>query len=159
MPTNVPLNEDGMEDPEEFFRSSPTTSPMASTSRRTTMGGASVAPSSVGQSRRLTKGRMSQLDGSDDDEMNLGYNALDDDDERKLQMLGHFCIQTDDAVGDNSYFGPSSQVLCCTRREEKLTEQIPRLCLCPADRSLDRLLLTRTSTICHRHPSREPSRP
>lgn len=77
MPTDVPLNEDGFEDPTAFMRS-PTASLTASTSRRTTMGGMSIAPSSVGTARRQTLGRMSQLDGSDDDDDGLG-NGLDDD--------------------------------------------------------------------------------
>jgi hypothetical protein len=79
MPTDVPLNEDGFEDPDAFMNSPTNTNNLTdSTSRRTTMG----APSSVGTSRRLTKGRMSKLDdGSDEDEFNIGPDpALDEED-------------------------------------------------------------------------------
>ena len=78
MPSNVPLNDDGFEDPAAFMRS-PTASVMNSASRRTTLGGVSVAPSSVGQARRRTLGRMSQMDGSDEDDM--GYPPHDDFDD------------------------------------------------------------------------------
>jgi hypothetical protein len=64
MPTNVPLNDDGFEDPAAFMNSPTASSVTDSASRRTTFG----APSSAGTSRRTTKGRMSQLDGSDDDD-------------------------------------------------------------------------------------------
>lgn len=75
MPTDIPLNDDGFEDPSAFMRS-PTASLTGSTSRRTTMGGMSVAPSSVGTTRRQTLGRMSQLDASDDEDNGL---RMDDD--------------------------------------------------------------------------------
>jgi len=78
MPTDVPLNEDGFEDPNAFMNSPTVTDNLtSSTSRRTTLG----APSSVGTNRRLTVGRMSQLDdGSDEDEFNIGPDdALEDE--------------------------------------------------------------------------------
>ena len=89
MPNNIPLNDDGFEDPSEFMRS-PTVSVVDSVSRRTTLGGVSVAPSSVGQSRRRTLGRMSQMDGSDEDDM--GYPAHDgfDDDGKDLPFHSTF---------------------------------------------------------------------
>lgn len=82
MPTDVPLNDDGFEDPEQFMRS-PSTSVTGSASRRTTMGGMSIAPSSVGTSRRVTKGRMSQLDASDDEDELAGGGGDDFDDPGK----------------------------------------------------------------------------
>lgn len=73
MPTDVPLNEDGFEDPNAFMNSPTVTESVTnSASRRTTIGGLS----SVGTSRRLT-GRMSQLDdGSDEDELHMGPDAV-----------------------------------------------------------------------------------
>jgi hypothetical protein len=109
MPTNVPVNEDGFEDPAAFFKS-PTVSVTDSVSRRTTMGGMSIAPSSVGTSRRLTKGRMSQLDGSDDDDMNLGYDAPGDDDEGESWHYYHDAVGQGLTilVGNDTFFGVSS---------------------------------------------------
>lgn len=89
MPTNVPLNEDGFEDPNAFMNSPTVTDNLTDSakSRRTTMG----APSSVGTSRRLTVGRMSQLDDSDGDEFNIGPDAgLDEDDfdgESRIRLI------------------------------------------------------------------------
>jgi hypothetical protein len=86
MPTNVPLNDDGFEDPAAFMNSPTASSVTNSASRRTTLG----APSSAGTSRRTTKGRMSQLDGSDDDDdLGPGLDAtLEEDDYDGESLLG-----------------------------------------------------------------------
>lgn len=106
MPIDVPLNEDGFEDPAAFMNSPAGTDNLTnSTSRRTTLG----APSSVGTSRRQTLGRMSQLDdGSDEDEFNIGPDAALEDDEfdgepttRKRVLI---------LAANSTFFGSSSKL-------------------------------------------------
>ena len=93
MPTDVPLNEDGFEDPSAFMRS-PTASVMNSASRRTTLGGVSVAPSSVGQARRRTLGRMSQMDGSDEDDLGYPPPQEEFDDDSEYSAISSECSLT-----------------------------------------------------------------
>lgn len=107
MPTDVPLNEDGFEDPAAFMKS-PTASVTNSASRRTTFG----APSSAGTSRRTTLGRMSQLDGSDDDELGLGPDATlgeDDYDGESPTRAYIKVLSADQSAANSTFFGISSR--------------------------------------------------
>jgi hypothetical protein len=107
MPTDIPVNEDGFEDPGAFMKS-PTVSLTNSTSRRTTMG----APSSVGTSRRMTIGRMSQLDdGSDDDELHLGLDAALVDEEYDGESFQLMRMQVLIVAANSTFFGVSSMSL------------------------------------------------
>jgi hypothetical protein len=105
MPTDIPINEDGFEDPGAFMKS-PTVSLTNSASRRTTMG----APSSVGTSRRMTIGRMSQLDdGSDEDELHLGLDAALVDEEYDGESLIGVVRGVLIVAANSTFFGVSSR--------------------------------------------------
>lgn len=109
MPTDIPINEDGFEDPGAFMKS-PTASLTNSASRRTTMG----APSSVGTSRRMTIGRMSQLDdGSDEDELHLGLDAALVDEEYDGEFLFGVSRRVLIVAANSTFFGVSSRSTKC----------------------------------------------
>lgn len=90
MPTNVPLNEEGFEDADEFFRSSPQSGP--SSSRLQTPAGRrgdGSSPSTV-RTNRSRRSRMSDMVADEDEAFAENLLADEDDDDVNGTPRLHF---------------------------------------------------------------------
>lgn len=91
MPTNVPINDDGFEDPDEFFKSDPPEFATPKSYGRRGAPGSGSSPSAGPSSARTNRsrpGRLSMLADNDEDsgEDNLAAeDLLHDDDDDALQ--------------------------------------------------------------------------
>ncbi|EJT51309.1 hypothetical protein A1Q1_07490 [Trichosporon asahii var. asahii CBS 2479] len=83
MPTNVPLNEEGFEDADEFFRSSPQSGPSSSRHQTPAARRSDGSSPSTVRTNRSRRSRISDMVADEDDEA-FAENLLADDDDDDL---------------------------------------------------------------------------